>query len=245
MTLFEIAEDPLWRSRASYICLIIQKLHNVCIETYGDYLTQLSKIGGYHNKLINIFYLNDPQIQEYFKNLIKIYLNQNSRYGILSEDEVAIGLIDAGKGQKLVKLPEYLWIVSQIKAGDKAVLKVLKIAQDCLNSTDGNQFLIILPTLTILSNYIYSEHRVNVIEELLNNSMFQNILILSLQTVSSPEISREALLLCNNILAKSLNLSQKFMSSDSLMMAASAINGEEQSIFQKLICLRTSQIQPK
>jgi hypothetical protein len=77
-----------------------------------------------------------------------------------------------------------------------------------------------------------------VIEELLNNTMFQNILILSLQTVSSPEISREALLLCNNILAKSLSLSQKFMSSDSLMMAASAIDCEEQPIFQKLVCMR-------
>lgn len=156
VTLFEISEDPLWRSRASCICILIQKLHNVCIETYGDYLTQLSKIEGYHNKLINIFYLNDPQIQEHFKNLIKIYLNQNSRYGILSEDEVALGLIDAAKGQKLVKLPEYLWIVSQIRTGDKAVLKVLKIAQDCLNATESNKISIILPTLTILSNYIYN-----------------------------------------------------------------------------------------
>lgn len=39
--------------------------------------------------------------------------------------------------------------------------------------------------------------------ELLDNTMFQNVLILSLQTTSDMEIAREALLLCNNILAKS------------------------------------------
>jgi K+ transporter len=151
-----------------------------------------------------------------------------------------VGLIDAAKGQKLVKLPEYLWIVSQIKAGDKAVLKVLKIAQDCLNSVESNQVSIILPSLTILANYIYHENRLSVLEELLNNTMFQNILILSLQTTSSIEISKEALFLCNNILAKSSHLSHKVMSSHTLMNAASMINCEEQAIFQKLTSIRSN-----
>jgi hypothetical protein len=82
-----------------------------------------------------------------------------------------------------------------------------------------------------------------VIEELLNNTMFQNILILSLQTTSSLEISKEALLLCNNILAKSFHLAQKIMSSSALMNAASAINCEEQIIFQKLVALRGNEAQ--
>jgi hypothetical protein len=71
--------------------------------------------------------------------------------------------------------------------------------------------------------------------------MFQSILILSLQTTSSLEISKEALLLCNNILAKSCLLSQKLMSSNALMNAASAINCEEQVIFQKLVSLRKTE----
>lgn len=52
-------------------------------------------------------------------------------------------------------MPEYLWIVSQIRMGDKAVAKVLKIAQDCLNSDMNDKLSIILPTLTILNNYVY------------------------------------------------------------------------------------------
>lgn len=56
--------------------------------------------------------------------------------------------------------------------------------------------------------------------ELLDNSMFQNVLILSLQTTSDMEIAREALLLCNNTLAKSVELSIKLMSSSALMNAA-------------------------
>jgi hypothetical protein len=47
---------------------------------------------------------------------------------------VSAALIDAAKGQKLVKLPEYLWIVSQIRTGDKAIAKILKIGQDCISS---------------------------------------------------------------------------------------------------------------
>lgn len=93
-----------------------------------------------------------------------------------------MGLIDAGKAQKLNKLPEYLWIVSQIKAGDKAIAKVLKIAQDCINSNEANKLSIVLPCLTILSNYVYNEKRINVLEELISNSMFQNIIMLSLRT---------------------------------------------------------------
>ena len=60
--------------------------------------------------------------------------------------------------------------------------------------------------------------------ELLDNTMFQNILILSLQTTSDMEISREALLLCNNILAKSQELSARLMSSNVLMGAAKEVN---------------------
>jgi hypothetical protein len=96
-----------------------------------------------------------------------------------------VALIDAGKNQKLVKLPEYLWIVSQIRTGDKAIAKLLKIAQDCINSSESNKLAVILPILTTLSNYIYHEKRLDVLEQLLNNMMFQSILVLSLQTVSN------------------------------------------------------------
>lgn len=224
VTLFEITEDPQWRSRASHICTIIKKLHNICIETYGCYLAQLNRIEDYHPKLINIFYLNDPQLQQHFKNLVKIYLNQNSKYQILDEPATALGLIDSARSQKIDKIPEYLWIISQIKTGEKCIGKVLKLAQECINSNAANKAAVILPTLTILSNYVYHENRSNILLELLDNTMFQNTLILSLQTTSDMEISREALLLCNNILAKSRELSAKLMSSSVLMNAAAAVN---------------------
>ena len=63
-----------------------------------------------------------------------MYLNHNRKYSILDEESFAVGLLDAGRSQKANKLPEYLWIVSQMKGGEKAIGKVLKLAQECINS---------------------------------------------------------------------------------------------------------------
>ena len=52
-------EDPLWRNKIGHICLLIKKLHNLCVQTNGSYLMELTKIDNYHNKLTNIFYLNN------------------------------------------------------------------------------------------------------------------------------------------------------------------------------------------
>lgn len=85
--------------------------------------------------------------------LITIYLSYNSKFKILNEAEISVGLIDAGKYQK-GHLVDYLWIVSQIKIDYKSVGKLIKLADDCLNSNFANKIEIILPILTALANYI-------------------------------------------------------------------------------------------
>lgn len=48
LTLFEIAEDPLWRNRVPHICVLIQRLHNSCVDKKGEYLPEIRQISNYH-----------------------------------------------------------------------------------------------------------------------------------------------------------------------------------------------------
>ena len=82
------------------MCILLKKLHNICIKTYGSYLSQIQYIPNYEGKLINIFYLQNNQVQEHFKLLIKGFLHYNSKYYFLQEENIAIGLIDCMKNQK-------------------------------------------------------------------------------------------------------------------------------------------------
>jgi len=64
-------------------------------------------------------------------------------------------LIDAGRSLGLVKIEEYLWMVSQIKVGERAVGKLLKIGKESIQSiTNPTQASILLSIITTISNYV-------------------------------------------------------------------------------------------
>ena len=63
ITLFEVAEDPMWRNKTHHICSLIKALHNICVDKSGNYLAEITNIPNYHQKLCKIFLLNDNTLQ--------------------------------------------------------------------------------------------------------------------------------------------------------------------------------------
>lgn len=55
-----------------------------------------------------------------------LFLNYNVKMQIFDTNSVALGLIHAGKHRSDGKLPEYLWIVSQLKVNKEVISSILK-----------------------------------------------------------------------------------------------------------------------
>ena len=80
--------------------------------------------------------------------------------------------------------------------------------------------------MTTISNYLCYEHDPFVLDQLIDNQSFQNLLMHSLSQNYNPHLSKEPLLLCNNLLAKSQALAAKLLCSVPLMQAASLFECE-------------------
>lgn len=87
-----------------------------------------------------------------------LYLSYNSQIAILDEPEIALGLIQAGKTRTDGQLPEYLWLVSQVRIDRRGVSKLVKVADDILEEfNSGNLELVnqtLIPIVSALSNYL-------------------------------------------------------------------------------------------
>jgi hypothetical protein len=193
VTMFELAEDPLWRNKASHLCSLIQLLHNQCAEQQGVFLGEVTRIQDYHARLCHIFYLADNQLQEHFKLFIMIVLSYNQRFLILDEADIALGLLHAGRTRTDNQLPEYLWLVSQLRVDQRSVSKLLKYGQEILaqagpGSPLANEALI--PIVSTLANYLCYEQDAFVLEHLLDNDYFQGILMHSLNQQLNPDLNQ-------------------------------------------------------
>lgn len=59
-----------------------------------------------------------------------LYLYYNKNLHILDQNEVAIGLVHAGRSRSDNKICEYLWLVTQISVKKEALTKVLKTSAE-------------------------------------------------------------------------------------------------------------------
>lgn len=162
---------------------MIQKLHNICASNYGDYLSELTAIPEYHGRLLNIFYLGSKAIQDHFRLLISIYLSYNSKYQFLDEEQVALGLIDASKTNGVSRI-EYLWIVSQLKVNERAIDKLIKLGAQTRGANNDLRSEALMPIVTTLANYVYSEQNLNNLELMMNDFNFQEILLFGLSNLA-------------------------------------------------------------
>lgn len=207
----------MWRSWTSHLCSLIQALHNRCLDQDGHYLTEISSIDNYHERLCRIFYLNDNALQEHFKLFMMAYLSYNSQIAILDEPEIALGLIQAGKTRTDGQLPEYLWLVSQVRIDPRGVSKLVKVADDILEEANADNLELVnqtlIPVVSALSNYLCYEQDGFVIDQLIDNDYFQRVFMHSLTQNGNIDLAQEALLLCSNLLGKSADLASKMMCS--------------------------------
>lgn len=129
MTLMDISDDPQWRNYLPHLCGAMRHLHNLCLETRGQFLAEIGLIPDYHDRLIKLLYLSDFTFQGYFKQFISLLLVYNMKYQTLCEPEVSHGLVDCARGQKAEVVVDYLWILAQIQCREKTVAKAIKIAE--------------------------------------------------------------------------------------------------------------------
>lgn len=144
-----------------------------------------------------MLYLSDKQLQEHLLIFVHCLIAYNSIYRLVDEFSFSAHLLHKHSYEKAIR-QEIFWILAVMTVSDVAVIKILKVYQ--ISEAKQN---IILPILTILSNFI-AEAPEAVVQQLIGNNQFQNIVCDGL-TCKIYAIEREAVLLCNNILHKNPN----------------------------------------
>ena len=164
-----------------HLCSLIKILHNDCACEKGSYLSEISNIPDYHHRLCRVFYLNDNLLQEHFKLLIMLYLSYNSKEAILDEREISLGLLHAGRNRSDNRLPEYLWVVSQLKVDSRGIFKLLKYGVEVISQTQQQNLELatqtLIPVITSLSNYICYENDLSFHTQLMDSELFQQLLM--------------------------------------------------------------------
>ena len=123
-------------------------------------------------------------VQEHFKMFIMIYLSYNGKFCMLDEGEVALGLIEAARNRTDQAFLDYLWLVCQIRVDWRAISKLLKIGIEVIQKIHQNAMADhgILPIVTTLANYTCNENDESILHQLVDDGLFQNILLYSLIT---------------------------------------------------------------
>lgn len=67
------------------------------------------------------------------------YLSYNIQVNFLSEPDIALGLVHAGRHRSDNRFPEYMWIICQIRVDYRAIVKILKYSSQMLSSNSFSQ----------------------------------------------------------------------------------------------------------
>ena len=80
----DISDDPQWRNYLPHLCGIMRQLHNMCLDTKGQFLSELTAIANYHQRIIKVLYLNDMTLQKHYRQLLSLFIVYNTKYHTLN-----------------------------------------------------------------------------------------------------------------------------------------------------------------